>query len=118
MEFLAYPTIVKAECEKEKIYKVLINALDVIGTDAPTVDRFLIGEKIANVIGPKIKLAAVWPEKDIDKLAETVALNRGGDFYVVSNVEAAKDWLLNDKKEISYTTFKIIEITYKLTSDI
>ena len=59
-------------------------------------DRFFVGEKIANVLGGKIKLAVVWPEKDINKFAENVAINRGGNICVVGDIETAKKWLLSN----------------------
>jgi hypothetical protein len=52
-----------------------------------------VGEKIAEMF-PIIKLAVAWPEKDIDKFAETVATNRGGFIQVVPDVETAEKWLL------------------------
>ncbi len=94
-DFLSYPKMIKEECEKEKIYKVLLDALALKGTNAPKMDRFFIGEEVAKTLGPGIKLAAAWPEKDIDKLAEIVAINRGGNIYVHGDLETAKDWLLN-----------------------
>jgi len=88
--------IILDECEKEKKYKILINALNVAGTNIPTMDRFFIGEEIAKVIGPKIKIAVVWPEQDIDKFGETVAVNRGGFIRVLGNIASAEKWLVGN----------------------
>ena len=96
MDFLTYPGIIKAECEKEKTYQVLVDALDVKGSDIDTMERFFLGEEIAKTLGAKIKLAVVWPDKHITKFVEIVALNRGGNISVVSDLEKAKKWLLND----------------------
>lgn len=96
MEFLSFGKIIKNECEKENTYKILVNSLDLKGTNTPTMDRFDLGVEIAAVFGSKIKLAAVWPEKDIDRFTETVAVNRGGNIYVAGDMESAKKWLLND----------------------
>ena len=97
MDFLSYAEILKDRCDKERAHKVLVNNLKVIGTDVSTIDRFYLGEQLANVAGGKIKVAVVWPEKDIDKFAENVAINRGGDICVVGDIETAKKWLLSNR---------------------
>ena len=94
IEFLSYPTLIANECHKEKIFNVMVNALDVKMTNTPTMDRFFMGEEIAKVLGPKIKMAIVWPKKDINKFAENVAVNRGGKMNVVSDISEAEKWLL------------------------
>ena len=96
-DFLSYPPLIVKECDKEKIYKVLVNAVDLQNTDAPTMDRFFLGEAIANTIGSKIKIAVVWPLKDINKFGENVAVNRGSKVNVVGNVADAEKWLLENK---------------------
>ena len=93
-EFIAYPKMVATACKKEGVNKVLVNALNLSGTNVPTIDRFNMGETIATLLGPKIKLAIVWPKEHINKLTETVALNRGGRINVVSDMETAQNWLL------------------------
>jgi len=95
-DFLQYPKLVSEACEKEKIYKVLFNGMNLNGTNAPTMDRYFIGESIALLLGPQIKIAAVWPGNHINKFAETVAVNRGAQILVVGDVESAKDWLLKE----------------------
>ena len=94
-EFLSYPEMVATACKKEGVNKVLINALNLNGTNVPTIDRFNMGETIATLLGPKIKLAIVWPKEHINKLTETVALNRGGRINVVDDMETAQNWLLS-----------------------
>lgn len=94
-DFKAYPKVVHDICESEKIYKVLVHALDIKRSNVPTMDRFFIGEEAAKVLGQKIKIAVVWPENDIDKMAETVAVNRGGRMLVTGNVAMAEKWLLS-----------------------
>ena len=96
MDFLSYPVIIKDECEKENVHKLLIDALNLNGTDTPTMDRFSIGEAIANTFGNKIKMAIAWPGKDINKFFETVAVNRGSRVCVLDNIDAAEKWLLDN----------------------
>ena len=93
-EFLTFPDVIKNRCEQENIYKVLINGLSVHGSNLSTTDRYFIGEKIGMVLQSRIKLAVVWPEKSIDKFAETVALNRGGNMRVLGSFDEAVEWLL------------------------
>lgn len=95
-DFLLYPKLVAAACEKEKIYKVLFNGLNLKNTNPPTMDRFIVGENIALILAPMIKLAAVWPEEHITKFAETVAVNRGTEFLIVGDLETAIEWLLRE----------------------
>ena len=96
-DFILLPAIVAEESKKENIRKVLINALELNGTDVPIMDRFFIGEETAKVIGNRIKVAVIWPEKDITKFAETVAINRGGFLYVFGNISEGEEWLLADQ---------------------
>ncbi len=95
--FKTYHQKVADACEREKIYNVLINALNVSGTDLPTMDRYFLGESIALLLGPQIKLAVVWPEHHINKFAETVAVNRGAQILVVGDYETAREWLLKKR---------------------
>ena len=94
--FMSYPQKVAEVCEREKIHNVLINALNVSGTNLPTMDRYFLGESIALLLGPKIKLAVIWPNQHINKFVETVAVNRGAQILVVGDIETAKQWLLKE----------------------
>ena len=95
-DFLLYPKMVVNACEKEQIYNVLINGLKVNGTNVPTMERYFIGETIAKTLGPKIKLAVVWPREHINKFTENVAVNRGIQILVVGDFETAREWLLKE----------------------
>lgn len=95
-DFKEYFKIAIAACEKEKVYKILVNNLEVKGTDIPMTHRFFLGEEIARVIGSRLKGAVVWPLKDIDRFTETVAKNRGGNMQLFGDVESAEKWLLSD----------------------
>jgi len=94
VKFHCYAKIIAETCGKEKLNRVLVNALNVKGTDLSILERYFIGEKIAELL-PAIKIAVVWPEKDINKFAETVALNRGAFINVIGDVEKAKKWLMS-----------------------
>ena len=92
------PDTIKAECERQGCKKVLIDCLRLSGTGLTTSQRFFIGEKIARVLRG-IRLAVVWPLKDIDGFAERVATNRGGRIIVTSDLEHARQWLLLDPED-------------------
>ena len=98
-DFIAYADIILEHCEKENFKKILVDTLNVTYTNLATMDRFFIGENLANVLGPKIKLTMVMPKEHINKFAENVAVNRGGKVFVTNSVETAEDWLLNDTKK-------------------
>ena len=95
--FLSLPAIIKVKCEKEKIYKILVNGLDLKDANLSTADRFFLGEKFGEEFRSDIKIAVVWSSKYIDGFAERVALNRGGNMYVTGDFETAEEWLLNSK---------------------
>lgn len=95
-EFMSYPKLILEEAEKENVNKVLIDILQLKGTNIPLMDRFFIAERISTQIGGKVKLAIAWPKEHINKFAETVAVNRGGLMNVVDTVDAAQEWLLNE----------------------
>jgi len=94
-ELLLFPEIVLNKCKKENIYKVLFNGLELSGTDLPTVDRFIIGEKYAELISMKLKLAVVWPKEHIDNIFQTVANNRMSRTRVFPDQKAGIKWLLD-----------------------
>ena len=95
-DFLSYPQLILDECEKEKLYKILVDGSNLTGTNLPTMDRYFIGETIAKMLGGKVKLAVVWPKKHINKFAETVAVNRGSSIIVVDTIGTAHEWLLGE----------------------
>ena len=95
--FLTLPDIIKAKCEIEKVYKVLVYGLDLKDANLSTTDRFFLGEKFGEEFRNYINIAVVWPAKYIDKFAERVALNRGGEMYVTGDFRTAEEWLLNSQ---------------------
>jgi hypothetical protein len=95
-DFKEYFKIVMERCTKEKTFKLLVNNLNLKGTDIPMNHKFALGEEIGKVIGSKLKGAVVWPARDIDGFTETVAKNRGGNMQLFGDVESAERWLLED----------------------
>ena len=93
---MGYLQIILDTCKNEGMNKVLVDALTLKRTNAPTMDRFFLGQTVAALLGPKIKLAVVWPKEHINKFGETVAVNRGSWINVVGDVETAQNWLLRN----------------------
>jgi hypothetical protein len=97
LDFKEYFRLVLELCEKENIFKIIVNNLDMKGTDIPMADRYFLGEEIAKVIGSRIKGAVIWPIKDTDRFTETVARNRGGNMQLFGDFESAEKWILGDE---------------------
>jgi len=93
-DFKTYLKIIYAKCEQEKIFKMLLNALDVEGIDIPTLERYFLGVEVAEQLTYKIKLAVVWHSEYINYLGETVAVNRGGNVGVFGKADQAMAWLV------------------------
>jgi hypothetical protein len=94
-DFIQMPEIILQACESQGIYKVLLLGDDLKNTNGSTLDRFFIGEKIAEVLRSKVKLAVVWPPDHMDKLTESVAVNRAAYMRMFVEPKEAKKWLLN-----------------------
>jgi hypothetical protein len=81
------------EAKKARAEKLLVNVKEVDFTNLSTMERYFIGEEIANIVSYKLSVAVVAPEEIITKFIETVATNRGINILVVSDLETAADWL-------------------------
>ena len=70
--------------------------IDVTNSPGPfkNIDRFKIGEKLAELFGTECKIAAIEKAEKINKLAENTAVNRGVDLYVTADKKSALKWLL------------------------
>lgn len=84
----------RSEVARAGADRVLIDALDFRGPVSET-DRFLTGQVVAELFGPRIKVALVVPGKQITKLGEISAANRGGRFFVSPTPDEALRWLLD-----------------------
>jgi len=74
--------------------RVLIDARRIEG-HLSTEARFDLGALMAQLRGPGIRIALVGTEKQVwpDRFLETVAVNRGANARVSTNVEEAMAWL-------------------------
>ncbi len=94
-DFFKMPEIILQACESHGNYKVLLLGEELKDTDASTIDRFFIGERIAEVLRSKVKLAVVWPPDHMTKLTENVAVNRAAYMRMFVEPKEAKKWLLD-----------------------
>ena len=91
------PDLIKNECKKRRLKKILINAHNLSGK-ITIMDRFILAKKFAqSFTGSNIQIAAV-SNKDLEYPAvpffETAAINRGVNVKVFTDIEKAKEWLL------------------------
>lgn len=85
---------VRAEAARAKASRVLIDARALQG-EMTEAERFAGGQRIAELFGPKIKVALMMPERNITKLGELAAVNRGAQLVVTHSEEEALDFLKN-----------------------
>lgn len=98
---MTLPEFMLQACQKEKVNKILIDGLEGDWTGFATMQRFSFGEKLADVVSTRIKIAVAIPQKAIDKFAEKVARNRGVDIAVFGELEDAIAWLKKPIHSIS-----------------
>lgn len=92
---LEHVDLIKQEADSLGLSRVLIDAANFTGK-MNEAERFLGGQKIAEVFGSKLKAAMVLPENQITRLGETAAINRGAIFFVTSKKDEAVKWLLSN----------------------
>ena len=71
---------------------ILLDIAEVSG-NIPAMDRFVLGEYVASLWHPALRVAIVYRAKDIDKFFETVAVNRATQTLVVPDLQTAREWL-------------------------
>lgn len=71
---------------------VLVDARKVEGRMTES-EKFFAGAKIAEVCGPKLKMAAIMKLGDVTKLGEMAAVNRGARLLITESEIEAVEWL-------------------------
>lgn len=84
---------VKQQAETVGRKRVLVDSRGITG-NLSEVDRFLGGQRSAEVFGSKLKVAILMPAGQITKMAELAASNRGAMLLVVASEDEALKWLL------------------------
>ena len=85
---------VKSEAIDAGRDRVLVDSRGVEG-DLSEADRFLAGQRSAEVFGTKFKVAVMMPASKITKMAELAAANRGAKLLVTHSEDEAMAWLLS-----------------------
>lgn len=85
---------VKSEAEKAGRNFVLVDSRGITG-NISEVDRFMGGQRSAEVFGKRLKVAILMPVGSVTKMAELAAVNRGAKMLVTDSEPEAMDWLLN-----------------------
>ncbi len=84
--------LIRSTAESEKRKRILVDCRTLSGgmTEA---DRFRGGQRIAEVLGPRIRTAVVMPVGQVTKLGEMAARNRGAELLVTECIDEAEAWL-------------------------
>lgn len=88
---------VKTEADNAGCSRVLIDCRKVTGGMAEF-ERFLGGKRIAEVFGSSLKAALLMQPRNVTKLGELAAVNRGARFLVSVSETEAIDWLLDGRR--------------------
>jgi hypothetical protein len=83
---------VQAESDERSHQAVILDVSRIAGT-IPLLDMFVLGEYCATVWKQSFRIALISPEMGIYRFFENVAKNRGVQIAVVSNQDAAMEWL-------------------------
>ncbi len=83
---------IAARCKAGNLKKALVDISKMTG-DPSIIDRYETGLEISKYWGAKIQVASVARDSLINFLAETVAVNRGANFKVFSEMAPALEWL-------------------------
>jgi hypothetical protein len=86
-------SVVRDLSDRHQLQRVLLDLTGVIGVP-PDADRFDLGERLAQVFGSTCTLAIIGREASVNRLAETVAQNRGVELRVFFTEREALSWLL------------------------
>jgi len=96
---------VAEQCQKEGLYKVIVDLTQMEGNPS-ILDRYTIGAEVARIFGAKIQCAAIAKQSMINYMVENVAVNRGAKLKVVSTLNEAMEWL---KLEVTSTSINSTE---------
>jgi hypothetical protein len=93
-EFYLIIDHIREVAETEDAEKMLIDFSKINFSDLTILERHRVGLKVAETWGSR-KAAAVVQQKYINKHAENVANNRGGNVLATDDYEKACQWLWN-----------------------
>ena len=97
-DLIKYPKIIRNQCLKVRMYKILVDLRELEIDQMPIVEQFFIGEHIAEVLKDHIKIAIVWNGLYHSRFFQSVATNRAALLRVFRSEKNAEIWLLRDKE--------------------
>ena len=97
-DLIRYPKLIRNQCLKERVFKVLVDATDLIIGDMPIVEQYFLGEHIADVLRDHIKLSVVGTGLYHSRFFQSVATNRSALLRVFRSARNAEIWLIYDKE--------------------
>lgn len=83
---------VREEAERAGLDRALVDLRKVDGP-IPDLERFFAGERVAAVIGARVRVAVLARGVDINKLGENTAVNRGARMLVTPDEREAETFL-------------------------
>jgi hypothetical protein len=105
-DFIQYPKIIRTECEARGIFRILVDVVAVTYLELPTLELFFLGEKVAEVLRDRIKIALVWHGGARDNFLQTVAANRAAAIRIFESTDTARIWLLYDHEDEPFNFLK------------
>lgn len=105
-DFIQYPHIIRRHCEEAGIFKILVDVVAVTYSEIPTLELFFMGEKLAEVLRDRVKIAIIWHGDPASHFLEKVAVNRAAAIRVFDSSEAAASWLLFDLEDEPFNFMK------------
>ena len=86
-------SVIRESSDGHQLRRVLVDLTGVTG-QPPDIDRFELGERLAQVFGSTHTLAVIGRKESVNRLAETVAQNRGTALRVFFTEREALTWLV------------------------
>jgi hypothetical protein len=106
-QVILYPDLIRKQCEALGMNRILVDVGEVTYTELPTLELFFLGEKVAESLRDKVKIALVWegdPQKDF---LEIVAANRAASIRIFEKSVVARQWLLFDHEDEPFNFHKV-----------
>ena len=98
-DFIDYPGIIRAHCDAEGKFRVIVDLLGVTYEELPTLEMFFLGEKLAEKLRDRVKIALVWQKGTQNYFLENVATNRAASIRIFDTLLIARTWLLFDLED-------------------
>lgn len=98
-EFINFPEIIRRKCKALQTFKIIVDVIEVTYVELPILELFFLGEKLAEKLRDRIKIALLWHGDTRDYFLQNVAANRAASIRIFHTPEDAMDWLLFDHED-------------------